>query len=237
MPGQPWERSGDFSWFEWKLAPCVHSDRLALRGESALSAPDTLSGMCKRLPTVFPRARWLRGLQAPPLLPQGSLAGPSLPDTLQLGHWLGLSDRDSTPITGHHRAGREKDCGGSNCSSSNGQAAGCPAESRAGWGGGGGKESPGMCDGTKIEGLALLWAKLLPSTCLQGGSGSGESTGPVLVAGWVPWAGGAIGISRPFPFSGWSGVWNGDHTVVLETLDSLWEPLFMTPFPSAPWVL
>lgn len=39
-----------------------------------------------------------------------------------------------------------------------------------------GKESPGVCDGTKIEGLGLLWAKLLPSTCLQGDSGSGEPT-------------------------------------------------------------
>lgn len=141
----------------------------ALQGESALSAPDTLPGMCERFPTVFPRARGLRGLQAPPLLSQGSFAGPSLPDMLQFGHWLGLSDRDSTPITGHHRAGREEDCGGSNCSFLKWTGSWLSSREQDRIGGGGGKESPGMCDGTEIEGLALLRAKLLPSTCLQGG--------------------------------------------------------------------
>lgn len=61
--------------------------------------------------------------------------------------------------------------------SSNGQAAGCRAEGRKRrrrWERRRGKQTPGMCDGTKIEGLGLPWAKLLPSTCSQGGSGSGK---------------------------------------------------------------
>ena len=53
---------------------------------------------------------------------------------LQFGYWLGLSDRDNTPITGHHRAGREKTAEALIAVSSNRQAAGCPAESRTGWG-------------------------------------------------------------------------------------------------------
>lgn len=100
-----------------------------------------------------------------------SLSGP--PPSLQFAYWLGLSHRESTPITGHHWAGRET-AEALTAASSNGQAAGCQAES--GGVGRRGKESPGVCDGTKIEGLGLLWAKLLPSTCLQGDSGSGEPT-------------------------------------------------------------
>ena len=50
-------------------------------------------------------------------------------------------DRDNTPITGHHQAGREKTAEALIAVSSNGQAAGCPAESRTGRGGGEGRET------------------------------------------------------------------------------------------------
>ena len=98
------------------------------------------------------------------------------PPSLQFVDWLGLSHRESTPITGHRWAGREKDCRGSNCSFLKWTGSWLSGRERGRGQGGRGKESPGVCDGTKIEGLGLLWAKLLPSTCSQGDSGSGEPT-------------------------------------------------------------
>ena len=113
----------------------------ALQSESALSAPDTLPGRCMCFPKFFPWAYGSRAFRLLHCFSRDSFSGPPLPDMLQFGYWLGLSDRDNTPITGHHQAGREKTAEALIAVSSNGQAAGCPAESRTGWGGGEGRET------------------------------------------------------------------------------------------------